>query len=135
MGRKFLGSAGSVFGVIALSAGACHSGERSVPITTSSSDEAMQVEEVTGFWRVLARTEKGECLMALNRLPVGDAYGVHLETCSILLFKKAAAWRRVDAGFELLDPDQNVIIEFKKAGEDAFAAADDSYRLERAPLA
>ncbi len=106
-------------------------------IRNSSAEEATLAEGATGFWRVTAHSEagEGECLMALNRLPVDGAYGVHLEVCSIGLFKKAAAWRPVDGGFELLGADQTVITRFKKAGEDAFATADDSYRLERAPLA
>ena len=108
-----------------------------MPIKNSSFKDAALVEASTGFWRVISRSGSGEgdCLLALNRLPVEQAYGVHLEACSIGLFKDAAAWRPVDGGFELLGRDQAVLIRFRKAGEDDFVATDDRYRMERAPLA
>lgn len=135
--KKSIGLAGCVFGLVVLAAGACHSGERSVSNSSAGPRDAVAVEAATGFWRIVSRAESGEggCLLALNHLPVADAYGVHLEACSIGLFKKAAAWRPVEGGFELLGPEQAVIIRFRQMGEDVFTAADGRYRMEREPLA
>lgn len=123
----------SVFLVAAPAAASCHSGERSVPINNSSG-VPVPVEDAAGFWLVKPIAGKGECLVSLNRLPRGDAYGVHLEACSLALLDEVASWRPVDGGFELLDSDGDIVIRFRRTGVDSFETSDERYLLERVPL-
>jgi len=94
----------------------------------------LSIEEVVGFWRVAPATGAGDCLIALNRLAVGGAYGVHIEKCSLSALAAARDWLPVPGGFELRDAAGASIIRFRQTGVDAFVAVQGGYRMERAPV-
>lgn len=113
---------------------ACYAQEPPMSNGASRSAQASAVEDAMGLWRVSPRSGPGECLIALGRLPRGEAYGVQVESCSLPLFAKAVAWRPITSGFELQSRDGSQLIGFRQTGEDTFVTADGAYRLDRAPL-
>lgn len=93
----------------------------------------LSAEDVQGYWRITAVSGGGgACLLALNALSEKDAYGVHIERCSIPGLALARTWRPVEAGFELLDASGRMIAAFRRENIDHFLAADGAYRMERA---
>lgn len=99
----------------------------------TSAEAPLSVEDVIGFWRISSASGAKTCVLALNRLAVGDAYGVHIETCSLAPLATAHDWRPVAGGFELRDAAGLTLARFRQTGVDAFVA--EGYRMERAPVA
>lgn len=100
---------------------------------SSNAQAVLSIEDVIGFWRVTSASGAEPCLIALNRLPVGEAYGVHVETCSTPALAAAHDWRPVSGGFELRDRTGAKIARFRKTGSEAFVAVE-GYRMEPAAV-
>lgn len=105
-----------------------------MPTEASRPAHVISIEDVMGLWRASPRSGPGECRVSLSRQPLGEAYGVNTEACSLPLFAKAVTWRPVAGGFQLQDQDGRSLIAFRQTGVDGFVAVDEAYRLERAPL-
>jgi hypothetical protein len=73
-------------------------------------------------------------LFALNRQPVGQAFGVQIENCTLQADLRPSAWRPVRNGFELINAAGAVTMRFRPITVDSFDTIDGRYRLERAPM-
>ncbi|WP_339914252.1 AprI/Inh family metalloprotease inhibitor [uncultured Brevundimonas sp.] len=118
---------------IAVPAGACQSREAAMP----KSSQVVGVEDVIGYWRIqpVDGDATGDCLIALQRRPLGDGHGIHLERCDLKATAGAVRWREVTGGFALVDAAGAVLMRFSQDTVDQWTGTDPSghrYRLSRA---
>lgn len=107
----------------------------STPTPTPASGPAavLSIDDVSGLWSLRPERGEGRCLIALNKIPTGEAYGVHIESCTIAAVADGTRWRPVAGGFELLAGGARVLMRFHRVDANAFTA--DGYRLTPAPMA
>ena len=107
----------------------------STPTSTPASGpaEVLSIDEVSGLWSLRPDTGEGRCRIALNKLPVAGAYGVHIESCTLAAVAGGKSWRPVEGGFELLGEQGRVLMRFRRVDANAFNA--EGYRLTPAPMA
>lgn len=88
------------------------------------------VEEVYGLWSI--RDGEARCRIALSALKAGAGHQATVEQCDVPSLAQGAIWRPVVEGFELLGPDDRVLVRFRKTGLDSFESADGRLKGERA---
>ena len=104
-----------------------------MPMPASGPAAVLSIDDVSGLWSLRPERGEGRCLIALNKIPTGGAYGVHIESCTIAAVAGGMRWRPVAGGFELLGGGARVLMRFHRVDANAFTA--DGYRLTPAPMA
>lgn len=87
-----------------------------------------------GLWSVTAPPSQAHCLIALNSLPVGRDYGVHIEACAIKEMGAVTAWRPTQEGFELVRSGEAAALGFRQTGLDSFESRDGVLKVTRAAV-
>lgn len=96
----------------------------------------LTIEEVIGFWS-LSSAGKPACRLALNRMAVGNGYGVYLERCGGAL-AGVARWRLSGATARLEDSRGRLVMTLTRQTVDRFTgrgADGQAWVMERAPVA
>ena len=95
--------------------------------------QVLALDQVAGYWALTAPDGK-RCEISLANLLVNGVRPVLAENCGIPAATEARFWRATAVGFELIGAETQVLMRFRRTGEDSFEAISGGYALTRAPL-
>jgi hypothetical protein len=101
--------------------------------TAEPQGQALEVEQVAGLWTLKA-PDGATCDVSLANLLIGDIRPVLVERCAISAVEGAKMWRAIPDGFQLMGQEGQVLMRFRRTGEDSFEALGGGHTLTRAPL-
>lgn len=104
------------------------------PAASEPQQHRLSVDQVAGLWALTEVEGQGRCEISLANLIIDGVRPVLAERCNLSGVLGAKSWRATAIGFELLTGEGDVIMAFRRTGEDAFEEVDRRYRMTRAPI-